>query len=86
MELGDNKLLQFDFSLVYQPGSENAEAGCLSQKPALAPDPVGDAEPILPVVNLLSLEEIRQSHCNVQKTQFDTVKNNIILRSFRNRK
>lgn len=84
-ELGDlaNELLQFDFNvLYYHPGSDNAEADCLSQNPILAPSSNDSPlEPIIPSFNFLSISEIVSFQSNVPRFSSDVIKNGIIFRN-----
>ncbi|BES91012.1 Retrotransposon protein [Nesidiocoris tenuis] len=83
-ELGDlaNELLQFDFEILYRPGTSNHEADCLSRNPVLKPqsDSTGN-EPILPTFNFLSLDEIKQLQRNVEVSSLDLTKQGIIYRT-----
>ena len=65
-ELGDiaTYLLQYDFEIVYRPGSSNSEADCLSRNPVLEPNNLDDSDD-LRMVNLLTLQEIK----DIQRTQ-----------------
>lgn len=62
-ELGDlaNYLLQYDFEIIYRPGSKNGEADCLSRNPVLDSSHGEDTPDLLPTVNLLQLSEIEAS-------------------------
>ncbi len=82
-ELGDlaNYLLQFDFTVVYRPGSKNGEADCLSRNPVLPPN-FGDNNPdILPTINLLQIEEIKMAQKGLPYKNKDLINDGIIIRS-----
>lgn len=85
-ELGDlaSELLQFDFEILYRPGSENCEADCLSRNPVL--DPVDEnslPQRIIPTLNFLSLGEIVSFQRNVDKLDSDVFKHGVIFRKVR---
>lgn len=85
-ELGDlaNELLQFDFDILYHPGSSNYEADCLSRNPVLNPTPETTmSEPILPSFNFLSLDRIKTLQKDVRNLSSDTIKHGVIFRSVR---
>jgi len=81
-ELGDlaNYLLQFDFEVIYRPGSKNAEADCLSRNPVHDASFGDDIPDILPSINLLTLEEIKASQNKICKDNNDNVKDGVIIR------
>jgi hypothetical protein len=83
-ELGDlaHELLQFDFQVLYRPGSFNSEADCLSRHPVLSPSDF--SEPALPVFNFLTLEKIRSLQSDVVKLDSDIIKENIAFRIIKN--
>jgi transposase InsO family protein len=86
-ELGDlaHELLQFDFEVLYRPGSSNSEADCLSRNPVLnAPSDHVSLDPIIPSFNFLSLSEIRSFQSNIVKLDTDIIKENVIFRKIRN--
>lgn len=84
-ELGDlaHELLQFDFEVLYRPGSFNSEADCLSRNPVLSSSESSD--PILPVFNFLTLDKIRSLQSDIIKSDSDIVKKDVIFRMFRNK-
>lgn len=56
-ELGDlaNELLQFDFDILYSPGSTNHETDCLSRNPVLDPSSeISLNDFIIPTLNFLT--------------------------------
>lgn len=87
-ELGDlaNYLLQYDFEIIYRPGAHNAEADCLSRNPVLDSEHGSEEIEILPNVNLLTIEDIRESQKHIAKIKSDELKNSIILRKKNGRK
>ena len=87
-ELGDlaHELLQFDFDVVYRPGSLNYEADCLSRSPVLEPIPDSVSEvPILQSFNFLSINDICKLQESISSTPSDVIKAGVILRKFRSR-
>lgn len=85
-ELGDlaHELLQFDFDVIYRPGSRNSEADCLSRNPVLESLPDSDPEvPILQSFNFLSLNDIYKLQKSINIASTDTVKSGVVLRKFR---
>lgn len=87
-ELGDlaNELLQFDFEILYRPGSFNSEADCLSRNPVLNTIPDDFHEPIIPSLNFLTLDEIRNSQKSIIRLDSDIVKSNVIFRNIKGKK
>jgi transposase InsO family protein len=83
-ELGDlaNELLQFDFDVLYEPGSSNYEADSLSRNPVFPPSESSD--PILPVFHFLSADEIKIFQRNVIKSPQDEEKDGILFRKVDN--
>lgn len=81
-ELGDlaHELLQFDFNVLYRPGTSNSEADCLSRNPVL--DPIPEL-PILRSFNFVSLDDIRASQNLLPKFNPDDEKSGILFRKFR---
>ena len=79
-ELGDfaNELLQFDFQILYCPGSSNSEADYLSHNPVLEPSS-NSSEHILPSFNFLS-----SFQSNIIKSDTDVVRKGVIYQKFRN--
>lgn len=85
-ELGDlaSELLQFDFEVLYRPGSENSEADCLSRNPVLDPSPDTPCiERIIPTLNFLNLGEIATLQNNVNRLESDVLRHGIIFRRIR---
>ena len=86
-ELGDlaQELLQFDFQVIYRPGSNNSEADCLSRNPVLESVPF-HSEPILPYVNFLSIDAIRNSQQSVTRLPSDEIISDIVFRTIKGQK
>ena len=87
-ELGDlaHELLQFDFEVIYRPGSQNSEADCLSRNPVLPSLPDSDPEiPILQSFNFLSVNDICKLQEPLSPTPSDTVKSGVIFRKFKSK-
>lgn len=86
-ELGDltNYLSQFDFSIKYNPGQNNAEADCLSRNPVLESN-ININEDILKTVNLLTLEEIKDDQKNMIVEKNNVQENGIIYKTVRGKK
>ena len=84
-ELGDlaNELLQFDFEVLYKPGSTNTEADCLSRNPVLPPSDNNSSEPILPTYFFLSNNDIATLQNNVKKSDIDFFKDGLVFRKSR---
>ncbi len=83
-ELGDiaSELLQFDFEVLYRPGSANHESDCLSRNPVLEPTPDSIQQSrIIPTLNFLNLNEIVSFQRNVNKLNSDTLNNGVIFRN-----
>ncbi len=77
-------LSQFDFVVKYIPGSENAEADCLSRNPVLEPY---EANEDLKVANLLELNallEDQKKNMDEFEKNFGKFSNNVIFKKFRN--
>jgi len=74
-ELGDllNNLLQYDFEVIYKPGSSNIEADCLSRNPVLEPEE-NQLRDNIQVVNIVTLDELTREQSNID---FRKVKNAI---------
>jgi transposase InsO family protein len=86
-ELGDimNYLSQFQFEVVYRPGSDNTEADCLSRNPVLESEDE-NLEELIRTVNSLQLREIIESQKNIIKEKNDEIENGIIFKRIRNRR
>lgn len=82
-ELGDlaHELLQFDFEVLYRPGTLNSEADCLSRNPVLPS--CNDSDPILPVFNFLTIDAIRNLQSDIIRDDSDVVKDGVVFRKFR---
>jgi transposase InsO family protein len=83
-ELGDlaNELLQFDFEILYRPGSGNHEADCLSRNPVLnSQSDSSQTNKIIPTLNFLSLGEIKHLQRNITPSSLDSTKQGIIFRT-----
>ncbi len=80
-ELGDllTQISQFNFKIIYNPGTNNAEADSLSRNPVLGPNP-HQTKPILPTVNVLSLSEIIQDQSSFPHTGKYVKQNNILYK------
>lgn len=90
-ELGDvaNYLLQYDFRIIYRPGSANSSADCLSRNPVLESScNDNDDKDLIRTVNLLTLEEIKDAQRNLSNTPNSSYlyKDDILVRCIRNRK
>ena len=87
-ELGDltNYLLQFDFQVVYKPGKSMVEADYLSRNPVFESSQFDNEDKILTTVNVLQLDEIKDSQKLIKMTRNDQIKDGIILRKIKNRK
>ena len=83
-ELGDiaNYLLQFDFEIIYRPGSSNSEADCLSRNPVL-PEDSEDCDKDLQTVNYLSLDQIKSIQSVLPLSPQDFQKDGMIIRNIR---
>jgi hypothetical protein len=84
-ELGDlaNELLQFDFEVLYKPGSTNLEADCLSRNPVLSPSDNNSTGPILPTYFFLSHNDITNLQSNVTTSDTDFLKDGVTYRKSR---
>lgn len=84
-ELGDlaNYLSQYDLEVVYRPGKQNSEADCLSRNPVLESISNEEEEEILPTVNLLNIQEIKEAQKKVIKYESDVLKENVLLRKIK---
>lgn len=81
-ELGDiaNFLLQYDFDVVYRPGSANSEADCRSRNPVLAPDNSPEIH-----INFLSSSEIQISQSRLTPRLTDSMTNGFLTRKIKSR-
>ena len=79
-ELGDlaNELLQFDFEVIYEPGSSNYVADSLSRNPVSPPAEIYD--PILPTFFFLSTDEVKLFQKNITRSPTDEEKDGIVFR------
>lgn len=86
-ELGDisNELLQYDFKITYQPGSQNSEADCLSRNPVLECSP-DDKITNKITFNTISLSEIIDSQKNITLKPQEERDNSIIVRMIKGKK
>ncbi len=86
-ELGDltNYLSQFDFTIKYNPGQNNAEADCLSRNPVLESN-INMGEDILKTVNLLTIDEIKDDQKNMTIEKNEVQENGIIYKTVRGKK
>ena len=87
-ELGDlaNYLLQYDFEIVYRPGTKNSEADCLSRNPVLNSDFGNDVPDILPVINLLEISDIKKSQIKLERSSLDIDFHGILVREYKGNK
>jgi len=85
-ELGDiaNFLLQYDFDVVYRPGSANAEADCLSRNPVLEADTLSSTLP-QHCVNFLSTSEILESQSRLSHSPSDFLIDGFLTRKIKSK-
>lgn len=85
-ELGDmmNYLSQFQFSIIYNPGTNNHEADSLSRNPVLDHNCETNKD-IVRTVNLLKLSEIMEDQKTIVPATNNTEKNGVIYRNLRGR-
>ena len=79
-EHGDlaNKLLQFNFDVLYCPGSQNHKTDCLSCNPVLKPSPACSSETLLRSFHFLSLADVKLLQVNVSPRPTDKISHNIV--------
>lgn len=85
-ELGDlaHELLQYDFDVIYRPGSYNSEADCLSRNPVIdPPSDVVPESPLLQSFNFLSLNDIHSLQSSIVQGPSDKLKSGVIFRKFK---
>jgi hypothetical protein len=87
-ELGDimNYLSQFQFEVIYRPGSANAEADCLSRNPVLDSGNEDREKDPIRTVNSLEIKKIIDDQRYIKKEKTDEERNGIIFRLIRNRR